>query len=225
MYNIYKTPILQAAQSCLSSRIQLSLKRPPFGRFALGLASLATDQRRLFICPAKERRQEMELSNRQRLFVQEYLSCWNASEAARRAGYKGKANVIGSRLMTYGYIQEAVQQKIAKISDDEADNITRKTILDLPLVRKRGPANKVYFIQAKNGLVKIGIANNVYLRLESLNTASPVDLNLLFWIETNEARKLESSFHNIFRSKHIKGEWFNLSPDDIDWVKRNYGIE
>lgn len=58
-YNYIKTPILQAAQSCLSNRKKLSLKKPSFDRLALGLASLATDQRGLFIYPVKERRQKM----------------------------------------------------------------------------------------------------------------------------------------------------------------------
>lgn len=35
------------------------------------------------------------LTDKQRLFVFEYLTCWNATEAARRAGYQGDANVLG----------------------------------------------------------------------------------------------------------------------------------
>lgn len=36
----------------------------------------------------------MTLTNKQRIFVDEYLKCWNATEAARRAGYKGNDNTL-----------------------------------------------------------------------------------------------------------------------------------
>lgn len=36
-----------------------------------------------------------ELTDRQQLFISEYLACWNATEAAKRAGYQGDTNVLG----------------------------------------------------------------------------------------------------------------------------------
>lgn len=42
---------------------------------------------------------EVKLSPRQQLFITEYSKCLNASEAARRAGYKGDASVMGARLL------------------------------------------------------------------------------------------------------------------------------
>jgi phage terminase small subunit len=38
-----------------------------------------------------------KLTDKQQLFVLHYVQCWNASEAARRAGYGAKANVIGAQ--------------------------------------------------------------------------------------------------------------------------------
>lgn len=35
------------------------------------------------------------LSAKQQLFIDEYLKCWNATEAARLAGYKGSYSVLG----------------------------------------------------------------------------------------------------------------------------------
>jgi len=41
------------------------------------------------------------ITNRKRVFIQEYLSCWNATEAALRAGYSIRtARSQGSRLLT-----------------------------------------------------------------------------------------------------------------------------
>lgn len=56
----------------------------------------------------------MALSNKQRVFVEEYLTCWNASEAARRAGYRGAADVIGPRLLGNVGIRAAIEARIAE---------------------------------------------------------------------------------------------------------------
>jgi len=36
------------------------------------------------------------LTNKQTIFIEAYLECWNATEAARRAGYEGNDNTLGS---------------------------------------------------------------------------------------------------------------------------------
>lgn len=62
-----------------------------------------------------------DLTDKQRAFVEHYLVCWNASEAARRAHYTGKANVVGPRLLANVSIQAAIQTRLAelKMSADE----------------------------------------------------------------------------------------------------------
>lgn len=54
------------------------------------------------------------LTAKQQVFVEEYLTCWNASEAARRAGYNGKANVVGPRLLANVSIRAEVQQRLTE---------------------------------------------------------------------------------------------------------------
>lgn len=36
------------------------------------------------------------LTDKQKVFIEAYLGCWNATEAARRAGYEGNDNTLGS---------------------------------------------------------------------------------------------------------------------------------
>jgi len=36
-----------------------------------------------------------QLTDKQRIFCEHYIQCWNATEAARRAGYKGDDNTLG----------------------------------------------------------------------------------------------------------------------------------
>ena len=55
----------------------------------------------------------MALSNKQRVFVEEYLQCWNATEAARRAGYSPKtAYSIGQENLRKPEIAAAVKARI-----------------------------------------------------------------------------------------------------------------
>lgn len=54
------------------------------------------------------------LTNKQQAFIEEYLACgFNASEAARRAGYTGKPNVVGPRLLANVSIQATIRQALA----------------------------------------------------------------------------------------------------------------
>ena len=64
----------------------------------------------------------MALKPKHRQFVEEYLRCWNASEAARRVGYSQRnADVNGPRLLVNAGIQEEIERRIAetKVSADE----------------------------------------------------------------------------------------------------------
>ena len=64
--------------------------------------------------PIPEPAQEIELTDRQRVFVEEYLTCWNASESARRAGYRGRANTVGPRLLANVGIQKYVEKRLSE---------------------------------------------------------------------------------------------------------------
>lgn len=52
---------------------------------------------------------ERKLTDKQARFVTEYLKCFNAAEAARNAGYKGRSDVEGARLLVNlsEYLNEA----------------------------------------------------------------------------------------------------------------------
>lgn len=67
------------------------------------------------------------LSNKQRAFVEHYLQCWNASEAARLAGYTGRSNTIGHRLLTNVDISEAIKTRLASLQMSADEVLTRLT--------------------------------------------------------------------------------------------------
>lgn len=55
----------------------------------------------------------MTLTSKRQVFVEEYLRCWNATEAARRVGYK-HPNKMGPRLVKVGIIAEEIKRRIAE---------------------------------------------------------------------------------------------------------------
>lgn len=74
--------------------------------------------------PARKPAKKPALNERQRRFAVEYAACGNASEAARRAGYRGAANVIGPRLFADVRVRAeidrlAAPKAAARIADAE----------------------------------------------------------------------------------------------------------
>jgi hypothetical protein len=70
---------------------------------------------------------------KQRAFVEEYLKCWNATEAARRADY-AYPRQAGSRLLTNVDIQEYVKARVDEIAmgaDEVLLGLTEQARADL----------------------------------------------------------------------------------------------
>lgn len=59
------------------------------------------------------------MKHRHRVFVQEYCKTLNASEAARRAGYKTRANVAGQRLLTKDDIKNEISRILNSFREAE----------------------------------------------------------------------------------------------------------
>ena len=78
----------------------------------------------------------------------------------------------------------------------------------------------IYVIAAANGLFKIGLTTTtVEKRLYSLETMSPVPLTLIHSIESDQVRSVERLVHEKFDEKRKRGEWFELSHDDVNWFQ------
>jgi phage terminase small subunit len=92
----------------------------------------------------------MALSLKRRKFVEEYLRCWNASEAARQAGYT-HADRQGSRLLSFVEVQDLIGKRIAEVAMS-ADEV---------LLRLAGQARgsmESFLTIGENGSVKIDLA-------------------------------------------------------------------
>lgn len=91
------------------------------------------------------------------------------------------------------------------------------------LVRKGEPRKKViYLFGSSVGLTKIGISNDVGRRIKDLNYQCPIEIFLLFSFDCNNTSVVERSLHSLYSHLRVKGEWFNLSSQDIDDIRKEY---
>ena len=66
------------------------------------------------------------MNKKQRVFVEEYLQCWNATEAALRAGYSERtARTQGSRLLTNVDISEEIEKRLKEKAMSADEVLTR----------------------------------------------------------------------------------------------------
>ena len=82
----------------------------------------------------------------------------------------------------------------------------------------------VYLIRGpKNGseqLYKIGQTSNMQARMRNLQTGSPTKLEIVKFIQTDDALMIERKLHNAFKETRIRGEWFALNKGQVRAAKK-----
>ena len=81
--------------------------------------------------------------------------------------------------------------------------------------RYRSLPGSVYVISVNNEYYKIGYANNVRKRVRQMQHACPYPIQIVHIIMTDHTIRLETALHKRYRHRHVQGEWFKLSPDEV----------
>lgn len=71
------------------------------------------------------------MNDRRKAFIAAYLITLNASEAARQAGYKTRANVAGQRLLTNADIKAEISKRLSEAMAAEKDGLKRRIVNEL----------------------------------------------------------------------------------------------
>lgn len=93
----------------------------------------------------------------------------------------------------------------------------RAKIQKIKQVRAASGRKSVYVLRAYD-CYKIGIANSVEDRINTLQTGCPEKIEHVFSKEVNNAKLLEKTIHADFKNFRKNGEWFNLSPDQLQTI-------
>ena len=110
-------------------------------------------------------------------------------------------------------------------TNEEIISFEDKLKLENILLKKDGneipldPKGKtfIYFVKASNGLIKIGITNDMEIRFKNLKMMSPCMISLVKCVEGNLT--MESKIHKKFNHLRQHGEWFLESDDLLDFIK------
>jgi len=79
----------------------------------------------------------------------------------------------------------------------------------------------VYFIESKFGW-KIGKTRDLDKRHKTFDVKLPFKFALRYFIKSHDITKLEILFHNYFKNKHLNGEWYLITSDDINNCVQKY---
>lgn len=89
----------------------------------------------------------------------------------------------------------------------------------------------VYLVQAEDGPVKIGVTNDLDGRMSGLQTGTPMELKLRYFVECFTeavAYRLEKLLHERYQEFLVRGEWFNVDPErvfkDIQFARSLYPL-
>lgn len=153
-----------------------------------------------------------------------------------------KSDEGGFALTSFGYVMsrdeyarfsEQTTLFYATHSDEDISQLNRET--DEYWRNERGEIRKpirmaptrssqpgfIYVIKC-NDLHKIGKSKQVTKRIEKFETIYPHDLEVVFVAKVNDMHGAECYLHSKFSSQRIKGEWFNLTPNDVDQIRQQY---
>lgn len=102
---------------------------------------------------------------------------------------------------------------VVSVLDHELDQMIGKHTKD-------SEAKKGYVYLLQSGpFYKIGVSTNVKRRVRELSTLPPFNINVICTIPSENRYELEGNLHTRFSDKHINGEWFELEPSDVAYIK------
>lgn len=88
-----------------------------------------------------------------------------------------------------------------------------------PNSSKKSDPGYVYLLKNMEGTYKIGKAKNPEDRLKTFTVKLPFRVEYTCIIPSHDMAELERDLHDLFKHKRVNGEWFNLDPDDVEFIK------
>lgn len=95
-----------------------------------------------------------------------------------------------------------------------------KEIINEEIVLKKGiPVTEFVYLLKSGKFYKIGRTNSVGRRQYEISVQMPEEVIEIHRISTDDSIGIERYWHQRFMSKRVKGEWFNLSREEVDIFK------
>jgi hypothetical protein len=125
-------------------------------------------------------------------------------------------------------ILAGLQMFYDSLTDEQIENINRQMESDWqagspdiePIDRPNTPKRSIVYLLYSAGLYKIGqTTQSVAVRVAELQRAIPHDIEVIHAIKSSDIDTLEAELHERYKAKRGRGEWFHLSPEDVEFIE------
>lgn len=123
------------------------------------------------------------------------------------------------RLWQQGFIKLLLDQEIINDSQFVAYAEWMRAYTEVRTAERPPRHGYVYIVRSENGDYKIGRTINPNSRGKTFDVKLPLRVKFELLIESPDYRGLERELHQRFASKRIDGEWFKLTPEDVEQLR------
>lgn len=116
------------------------------------------------------------------------------------------------------YDLDSLNQILIRLSDVLEAKEPVKPKREKPQVA-RDPSGYVYLLQSPTGTYKIGRTKNPADRMHTFSVKLPFEVEYVCVIPTDDRFTLERTLHRKFKAQRVNGEFFRLSPEDVEYIK------
>lgn len=122
-------------------------------------------------------------------------------------------NCLSKSLENIDY--DELKQRNKKLLKKETEEIFKREEKEIKSRKKT--VGIIYFVTDDSNFVKIGLSTDFKSRFLSFQAINP-SIRTIHLIKSLDIVKTEKLFHEYFKLKRTKGEWFKLSQKDIDYI-------
>lgn len=127
-----------------------------------------------------------------------YGVCRNLGDARESARQSHRTFADALAALTAAGLVERIDSRTVRITD----------------LRHQERPGFVYVLSCE-ARYKIGAARDVSKRVANLQTGAPAPLRIVWAAEVRDMFATERALHTRFAHRHIAGEWYALTPDDL----------
>lgn len=117
------------------------------------------------------------------------------------------------------YLEQFSPQDIEDFRAEITEERQRRRALEKPTPKVKQTKSGFVYLIKRDSDYKIGVSSKPKSRITAIQTGSASPVETICLIKTDDMENLELALHNRFAEKRIRGEWFNLSTEDVEYIK------
>lgn len=131
---------------------------------------------------------------------------------------RGQLVNIYSEMMKF-YDREGISDAIEEVNLRREEYFRRNSI-EIPRSMNRQLDGVIYLIEGPDGLFKIGKTRRpADQRMADFSPKLPFDITLVAQLSVEDVNAEEARIHGILDANRVRGEWFKLDPQQVEWFK------